>query len=58
VELETEDLLVAAVVASTSAQLDQEQVEAAYARAQQLVGQNLVFSGEQQQVTFSDQELN
>lgn len=56
-ELETEDLLVAAVVASTSAQLDQEQVEAAYARAQQLVGQNLVFSGEQQQVTFSDQEL-
>lgn len=56
-ELETEDLLVAAVVASTSAQLDQKQVEAAYARAQQLVGQNLVFSSEQQQVTFSDQEL-
>jgi vancomycin resistance protein YoaR len=55
--LETEDLLVAAVVASTSAQLDQKQVEAAYARAQQLVGQNLVFSGEQQQVTFSNQEL-
>ena len=53
-ELETEDLLVAAVVASTSAQLDQKQVEAAYARAQQLVGQNLVFSGEQQQVTFSN----
>jgi len=50
-------LLVAAVVASTSAQLDQKQVEAAYARAQQLVGQNLVFSGEQQRVTFSDQEL-
>jgi hypothetical protein len=55
-ELETEDLLYSRC-RPQPAQLDQEQVEAAYARAQQLVGQNLFFSGEQQRVTFSDQEL-
>jgi vancomycin resistance protein YoaR len=56
-QLNTEDLLLEAIVASTSAQLNQEQINAAYNRAQTLVGQNLVFTGEYQRAEFNDQEL-
>jgi hypothetical protein len=56
-ELNTRDLLIEATVASTSAQLNQDQINAAYTRAQSLVGQNLVFSAEYQRAEFSDQEL-
>lgn len=56
-ELNTNDLLIEAIIASTSAQLNQEQINAAYNRAQSLIGQNLVFTGEYQRAEFSDQEL-
>jgi vancomycin resistance protein YoaR len=56
-ELKTEDLLIEATVASTSAQLDQEQINVAYTRAQSLIGQNIIFSAEYQRAEFSDQKL-
>lgn len=55
--LQTTDLLIKVAIASTSAKLDQEQIAAAYNRAQTIVGQNLVFTGEHQRAEFSDQEL-
>jgi vancomycin resistance protein YoaR len=56
-ELNPTDLLVEAVIASTSAQLNQEQITDAYTRSQSIVGQKLVFTGEYQRAEFNDQEL-
>ncbi|NMA29799.1 MAG: hypothetical protein GX943_01925 [Candidatus Pacebacteria bacterium] len=56
-ELDPTDLLIEAVIASTSAKLDQEQITAAYSRASTLVNQNLIFAGEHQRAEFSDQKL-
>lgn len=56
-QLQANDLLVEAVIASTSAQLNQEQVNEASSRAQTIVGQNFIFTAEYQRAEFTDQEL-
>jgi vancomycin resistance protein YoaR len=54
---EKKDLMLEAAVASTSARLNQEQLEIAYDRAKSVVGQRLVFTGEYQRAEFKDFEL-
>lgn len=56
-ELGPTDLIIEAVIASTSAQLNQEQLDEAIKRAQSIVGKKLVFTGEYRRAEFSDQEL-
>jgi vancomycin resistance protein YoaR len=56
-ELEENDLMLEAIISSSSASLNQEQVETARNRAKTLVGQKLVFTGEYQRIEFNDREL-
>ncbi len=56
-QLQANDLVVEATIASTSAKLNQEQINEASSRAQAIVGQNFIFTAEHQRAEFTDQEL-
>jgi vancomycin resistance protein YoaR len=55
--LRSQDLFIETVIASTSAKLSEDQIQAASNRANSIVGQQLTFTGENQRASFSDQEL-
>jgi len=56
-ELEEKDLMIEAIIASSSAALNQEQIEKALNRTKTIVGKRLVFTGEYQRIEFNDSEL-
>ncbi len=56
-ELEEKDLMIEAIIASSSAALNQEQIEKALNRVKTIVGERLVFTGEYQRIEFNDSEL-
>lgn len=56
-ELEEKDLMIETIIASSSAALNQEQIEEALNRTKTIVGERLVFTGEYQRVEFNDREL-